>query len=248
MDNNLTDLIGGVLSNPEMLNKVMTLMPVVMQMMNSDSSSNNKIIETTTVNPVNSSNPAVSNEPVQTVQINQINQTTQATQTDQVTPESLMANEKTVEKKNISREEFLEEYYAPRKKNKLPRILTKREKKKLGIGRDEGRAMVPHIRISARKVKIVLDLIRGKQLDEAYGIVRYTPKAASEVIYKLLKSAEANAVNDPNKSLDRDSLYVAETYANQGITMKRTMPKARGSANRINKRSSHITVVLKEKK
>jgi len=157
-----------------------------------------------------------------------------------------MANENLIEKQNISREEFLEAYFAPRKKNKLPKVLTKREKKKLGIGRDEGRAYVPHIRISARKVKIVLDLIRGKKLDEAYGIVRYTPKAASEVIYKLLKSAEANAVN--NNGLDRDSLYVAETFANQGITMKRVMPRARGNAYKINKRSSHITVVLKEKK
>ena len=154
-------------------------------------------------------------------------------------------NVEVVEKEHLSREEILEIYNAPRRKNKLPKQLTKRERKKLGIGKDQGKATVTYVRISARKVKIVLDLIRGKDLDEAYAIVRYTPKAASEVIYKLLKSAEANAVN--NNELNRDALYVHETYANQGITMKRVMPRARGSAYRINKRTSHITLVLKER-
>lgn len=157
-----------------------------------------------------------------------------------------MSNETILEKQGLSREEILERYNAPRRKNNLPPVLTKREKKKLGIGRDEGRATATHIRIAPRKVKVVLDLIKGKSLDEAYGIVRYTPKAASEVIYKLLKSAEANAVN--NFELDRDSLYVSEAFANQGVTLKRIMPRAKGSAYRINKRSSHITVALKEKK
>ena len=157
-----------------------------------------------------------------------------------------MSNENIIEKENIGRDEFLERYNAPRRKNNLPPILTKRERKKLGIGKDVGKATASHIRISARKVKIVLDLIRGKGIDEAYGIIRYTPKAASEIIYKLLKSAEANAVN--NNELDRDLLYIAECYANQGVTLKRIMARARGSAYRINKRSSHITIVLKEKK
>ena len=157
-----------------------------------------------------------------------------------------MSTENVVEKQKLNREEFLEKYNAPRRKNNLPAILTKREKKKLGIGKDEGRAVVSHVRIAPRKIKIVLDLIRGKGIDEAYGIIRYTPKVASEVIFKLLKSAEANAVN--NNQLDRDSLYIAETFANKGVTLKRIMPRAKGSAYRINKRASHITIVLKEKK
>ena len=153
--------------------------------------------------------------------------------------------EKVIERQNIKREEFLEQYNAPRRKSNLPKLLTKREKKKLGIGKDEARAIVTHVRIAPRKVKIVLDLIRGKGIDEAYGILKYTPKVATEPIYKLLRSAEANATV---KELNRDQLYIAETYANQGVTMKRIMPRAKGSAYRINKRSSHITIVLKEKK
>ncbi|MBE7064817.1 MAG: 50S ribosomal protein L22 [Ruminococcaceae bacterium] len=143
------------------------------------------------------------------------------------------------------REELLEKYYAPTAKNCKPFILTKRERKILGIGRDQGKAVLKYARISPRKVKIVLDLIKGKSLDEAYAIVRYTPKAASELIYKLLKSAEANAVN--NFELDADKLYVADAYASQGPILKRMQPVSRGRGNRINKRTSHITVVVKER-
>ncbi|WP_207659254.1 50S ribosomal protein L22 [Anaerobacterium chartisolvens] len=125
-------------------------------------------------------------------------------------------------------------------------MLTKKEKKALGIGKDEGKAILKYARISSRKVKIVMDLIKGKNLEEAYGIVKHTPKAASEILYKLLKSAESNALN--NNGLDRDVLYVSEAYANQGPTLKRIMPRAQGRANRIRKRTSHITLVLKEKK
>ncbi|MEN6315479.1 MAG: 50S ribosomal protein L22 [Clostridiaceae bacterium] len=126
-----------------------------------------------------------------------------------------------------------------------PALLTKKEKKVLGIGKDEGKAVLNHARISSRKVKIVLDLIKDKNIDEAYGIIRYTPKAASELLMKLLKSAEANASN--NNNLNRDNLFVAEAYATQGPTLKRIMPRAQGRANRIKKRTSHITVVLKER-
>ncbi|MDX1358278.1 MAG: 50S ribosomal protein L22 [Clostridia bacterium] len=124
-------------------------------------------------------------------------------------------------------------------------MLTKKEKKALGIGRDEGRASAKHLRVPASKAKLVLDLIRGKDLEEAYGIVKYTPRAASEFIMKLLESAEANAVN--NFELDKEKLYVAEAYAGQGTTLKRIKANARGSASRIRKRTSHITVVLKER-
>jgi len=133
---------------------------------------------------------------------------------------------------------------ARRKFQKAP-LLTKKEKKALGIGRDEGKASVKHISVPATKVKLVIDLIRGKDLEEAYAIVKHTPRAASEYILKLLASAEANAVN--NFELDREKLYVAEIYAGQGTTLKRIMANARGSASRIRKRTSHISVVLKER-
>lgn len=131
------------------------------------------------------------------------------------------------------------------RKSNRPAILTKNEKKKLGIGKDEGKAILRYARISPSKVKIVIDLVRGKDLDEAYAIIKHTPKAASEILVKLLKSAEANAVN--NNDLDRDKLYVAEAYANQGPTLKRIRPRARGSASRIRKKTCHITLVVRER-
>jgi large subunit ribosomal protein L22 len=109
----------------------------------------------------------------------------------------------------------------------------------------EARANVQFVRIAPRKVGVVLDLIRGKDLETAMAIVKNTPKAASEPIGKLLKSAAANAEN--NFSMNRDALYVAETFVSPGPTLKRVMPRAQGRAFRINKRTSHITVVLKEK-
>ena len=109
----------------------------------------------------------------------------------------------------------------------------------------EARATLKFARISSRKVKIVADLIRGKNVDEALAIVKFTPKASSEVIEKLLKSAIANAEN--NHEMKHENLYVAEIFANQGPTLKRIRPAAKGSAVRIRKRTSHITIVLKEK-
>ena len=105
-------------------------------------------------------------------------------------------------------------------------------------------ATLKYARISSRKVKIVADLIRGKKIDEALAIVKYVPKASSEIIEKLLKSAIANAEN--NHDMKHEKLYVAEIYANQGPTLKRIRPAAKGSAVRIRKRTSHITIVLKE--
>ena len=109
----------------------------------------------------------------------------------------------------------------------------------------EAVATLKNARISARKVKIVADLIRGKDAKEALAIVKFTPKASSEVIEKLLKSAIANAEN--NHHMAHEKLYVAEIYANQGPTLKRIRPAAKGSAVRIRKRTSHITIVLKER-
>lgn len=108
----------------------------------------------------------------------------------------------------------------------------------------EATATLRFARISARKVKIVADLIRGKKVDEALAIVKFTPKASSEVIEKLLKSAIANAEN--NHGMNRGNLVVSEIYANQGPTMKRIRPAAKGSAVRIRKRTSHITIKLRE--
>ena len=109
----------------------------------------------------------------------------------------------------------------------------------------EAKATLKYARISARKVKIVADLIRGKDAQEALSIVKFTPKASSEVIEKLLKSAIANAEN--NHGMNSANLYVDQIYANQGPTLKRIRPAAKGSAVRIRKRTSHITVVLKER-
>ena len=109
----------------------------------------------------------------------------------------------------------------------------------------EARATLNYARISSRKVRIVADLIRGKNVDEALAIVKFTPKASSEIIEKLLKSAMANAEN--NHKMDINKLYVAEIYANQGPTLRRIRAAAKGSAVRIRKRTSHITIVLRER-
>ena len=108
----------------------------------------------------------------------------------------------------------------------------------------EAKATLRYARISSRKVKIVADLIRGKKVDEALAIVKFTPKASSEIIEKLLKSAIANAEN--NHGMNRGNLIVSEIYANQGPILKRIRPAAKGSAVRIRKRTCHITIVVKE--
>ena len=107
----------------------------------------------------------------------------------------------------------------------------------------EATAKATYFRIAPRKVQIVLDLIRNKPADEAMAILKHTPKAACEPLEKLLKSAIANA---EMKNMDVSSLYVAQGWACQGPTLKRIRPRARGSANRINKKTSHITLVLKD--
>jgi len=108
------------------------------------------------------------------------------------------------------------------------------------------RATAKHVRISSRKVKIVIDLIRGKKVDDALAILMYTPKAASPVVEKVLRSAIANAEN--NLEMDRSTLYVAECFANQGPTLKRFQHHGRGMAYSILKRTSHVTVILDQVK
>ena len=100
-------------------------------------------------------------------------------------------------------------------------------------------------RIAPRKVRLVLDLIRGKSIEEAVVILKNTDKKSSLIVYKLLMSAAANAIN--NNQMDEEKLYVKATYANEGATLKRIRPRAQGRASAINKRTSHITVVLGER-
>ena len=109
----------------------------------------------------------------------------------------------------------------------------------------EAKAYLRYVRISTRKVQIVCDLIRGKDVDTAMAILMQTPKSASEPLVKLLKSATANAEN--NFSMNRDSLYVSECFVCPGPTLKRMMPRGKGSADRILKRTSHITIAVKER-
>lgn len=107
------------------------------------------------------------------------------------------------------------------------------------------KAILRTARIAPRKVEIVLNLIRGKDLETALAIVKHTPKAACEYLEKLLNSAAANAEN--NFGMDKKNLYVSECFVCPGPILKRIMPRAQGRAFRILKRTSHITVVLSEK-
>ena len=110
----------------------------------------------------------------------------------------------------------------------------------------EARASLKYVRISPRKVKIVLDLIRNQDADKAMAILKFTPKAACEHLEELLKSAIANAEN--NHGMDKSKLYVSKCFVTPGSHMlKRVMPRGKGSANRILKRTSHITVCVAEK-
>ncbi len=109
----------------------------------------------------------------------------------------------------------------------------------------EVKATAKTLRIPPRKARLVLDLIRGKDAQEAAGILKFTPNVAAEAIAKVLKSAVSNAVN--NNEMDEEKLYVKACYANEGVTLKRFMPRAKGSASAIHKRTSHITIVVDER-
>ena len=101
------------------------------------------------------------------------------------------------------------------------------------------------VRVTTRKAKLVLDLVRGEDVKEAMGILKFTRNKAARITYKVVKSAVANATH--NFQMDEDKLYVKECYANEGVTLKRFMPRAKGSASPIMKRTSHITVVVAER-
>ena len=109
----------------------------------------------------------------------------------------------------------------------------------------EAKAIAKTVRIAPRKARLVADLIRGKKVGEAYAILKNTDKKASEIIEKVLRSAIANA--EHNLNLDVDTLIVKEAFVNEGTTLKRFRPRAKGSASSIMKRTSHITVVVAEK-
>lgn len=108
------------------------------------------------------------------------------------------------------------------------------------------KAVAKTVRIAPRKARIVIDLIRGKQVGEAIAILKYTPRSASPIIEKVLKSAIANA--EHNYDLDINKLVVEEAFVDEGPTLKRFRPRAQGRASAINKRTSHITVVVSEVK
>ena len=110
----------------------------------------------------------------------------------------------------------------------------------------QAKAVARTVRIAPRKVGLVADLIRGKKIGEALAILRLTPKAASPVVEKVLKSAIANA--EHNYEMDINNLFISEAYVNEGPTLKRFRPRAMGRASAINKRTSHITIVVSEKK
>lgn len=110
----------------------------------------------------------------------------------------------------------------------------------------EARAVVRYVRIAPRKVRAVVDLIRGKDVAEALSILRFTPRGAAEVVRKAVRSAMANA--EHNHEMDKGALYIAEAFVDQGPTLKRFHPRARGQAFRINKKTSHVTVVVRERK
>ncbi|MDZ4655749.1 MAG: 50S ribosomal protein L22 [Coriobacteriia bacterium] len=109
----------------------------------------------------------------------------------------------------------------------------------------EAKATARFVRVSARKARLVVDLVRGKSVTEAEAILKFTPRAAAEVVGKVVHSAAANA--EKNLKIRPETLYVSEAYVNEGPTLKRIRPRAMGRASRINKRTSHITIVVKQR-
>ncbi|QKG85592.1 50S ribosomal protein L22 [Kroppenstedtia pulmonis] len=109
----------------------------------------------------------------------------------------------------------------------------------------QAKAVARYVRIAPRKARLVIDLIRGKSVGEALAILKFTPRAASPIIEKVLKSAVANA--EHNYNLNSENLIVSKALVDEGPTMKRFRPRAQGRASRINKRTSHITLVVSEK-
>ena len=134
---------------------------------------------------------------------------------------------------------------APAKAEKAKKPSRKVEEKPAKPKPTSAKAVAHDVRVTPRKARLVLDLIRGKAVNEALGILSNVNKAASPIVAKVVKSAASNAIN--NFGFEEEKLYVAECYAGDGIKMKRYLPRAKGSASGLVKRSSHITVVVKER-
>lgn len=128
------------------------------------------------------------------------------------------------------------------KASKKPSMKVEEPKKP---ARTSAKAVAHDVRVTPRKARLVLDLVRGKGVNDALGILSNVNKAASPIVAKVIKSAASNAIN--NFGMSEEKLYVAECYAGDGIKMKRYLPRAKGSASGLVKRSSHITVVVKER-
>lgn len=109
----------------------------------------------------------------------------------------------------------------------------------------EARAIARYVRVSPRKARLLVDLIRGKSVDDAAAILKFAPQAAAEIVEKVLHSAVANA--EKNHKMPASTLYVSTTYVDEGPTLKRIQPRAQGRAFRINKRTSHITIIVKQR-
>ena len=150
-----------------------------------------------------------------------------------------MAEEKKTAKKAKKVEAVEEPKAAPKK--------AKKEEKKQEAPKKpaptEARAIAKNVRVTPRKARLVMDLVRGKDVKVALGILNNVNRAASEPVIKLIKSAVANATN--NFGMDEDSLYIAQIWANDGLRMKRYLPRAKGSASGLVKRNSHLYVVVK---
>jgi len=151
-------------------------------------------------------------------------------------------------KKAVKKAEPVEEVKAPVEEapKKVVKKAAKVEKKVEAPKKPaptEARAIAKNVRLTPRKARLVIDLVRGKNVKEALGLLAMTNRAASEPVSKLIKSAAANAVN--NFGMDEDSLYIAQIWANDGLRMKRYLPRAKGSASGLVKRNCHLTVVVK---
>ncbi len=133
----------------------------------------------------------------------------------------------------------------PAKKAPTKKEAKKVEEKPAKPAVTSAKAVAKDVRVTPRKARLVLDLIRGKAVNEALGILSNVNKAASPIVAKVVKSAAANAIN--NFGMEEEKLYIAECYAGDGIKMKRYLPRAKGSASGLVKRASHITVVVKER-
>ena len=150
-------------------------------------------------------------------------------------------------KKKVENPEVVEEAAAPAEAE-APKKRTRKAKEEAPATpvkkpRTEARATATNVRITPRKARLVIDQVRGKDVKVALGLLRNINRAASEPVSKVIRSAAANAIN--NFGMDENSLYVAEIYANDGLKMRRYLPRAKGSASGLVKRTCHITVVVK---